>query len=201
MKTRINDFVFTGILASPCVLDLQARGLLRTSSGTSDERREQDLFAPIPESIRGASIQMQRWYRILYAFENLVRDFVITRFTELDGENWFDQRATAGMKKKVEERLKDEEKNQWHVGRNKQPIYHLDFGDLGLLITNHWSVFKDFLDNQTWILSRIQDAERTRNVIAHTTFFRPKRECASKCTCAICCARSAKRLSVARNSA
>jgi len=168
VKTQINDFVFTGILASHCVRDLQTKGLLRTPTGTADERREQDLFAPVPENIRGGSIQMQRWYRILFVFENLVRDFIITRLTELDGENWFDKRATSPMKKKVEARQKDEEKNQWHVGRNKHPIYYLDFGDLGLLMTNHWTVFNDFFDNQTWILSRIQDAERTRNVIAHT---------------------------------
>lgn len=168
MKTQINDFVFTGILASHCVRDLQTRGLLRSPARTSEERREQDLFAPVPETIRGGSIQMQRWYRILFVFENLVRDFIITRLAELDGENWFDKRASAGMKKKVEDRQKDEEKNQWHVGRNKQPIYYLDFGDLGLLITNHWNVFKDFFDNQAWVISRIQDAERTRNVVAHT---------------------------------
>lgn len=111
---------------------------------------------------------MQRWFRILFVFENLVRDLIIKRFTELDGENWFDKRATAAMTKKVEDRKQDEEKNQWHVGRNKESIYYLDFGHLGLLITNHWDVFKDFFDNQAWVISRIQDAERTRNVIAHT---------------------------------
>lgn len=168
MKTQINDFVFTGILTSHCIRDLQTKGLLRTPAGTADERREQDLFAPVPEIIRGGSTQMQRWYRILFVFENLVRDFIITRLRELDGENWFEIRATPAMKKKVEKREKDEKKNQWHVGRNKQPIYYLDFGDLGLLITNNWTVFKDFIDNQAWIISRIQDAERTRNVIAHT---------------------------------
>lgn len=168
MKTQINDFVFTGILASHCVRDLQTKGLLRTPVGTADEQREHDLFAPVPEAIRGGSAQMQRWYRMLFVLENLLREFIITRFTELDGETWFDTRATSSMKKKVEERKKDEEKNQWHVGRNKQPIYYLDFGDLGLLVTNHWPVFRDFFDNQTWVLSRIQDAERTRNVIAHT---------------------------------
>jgi hypothetical protein len=174
VKSRINDFVFTGILASNCVLDLQTRGLLRTPAGTPDERREQDLFAPVPETIRGGSLQMQRWYRILFVFENLVRDFVITRLSELDGENWFDARATVDMKKKVDDRKKKEEKNQWHAGRNKQSIYYLDFGDLGLLITNHWAVFKDFFDNQAWIVSRIQDAERTRNVIAHTNLLAPE---------------------------
>lgn len=100
MKSQINDFVFTGILASHCVRDLQTRGLLRSPARTSEERREQDLFAPVPETIRGGSIQMQRWYRILFVFENLVRDFIITRLTELDGEGWFDKRASTAMKKK-----------------------------------------------------------------------------------------------------
>lgn len=168
MKTALNDFVFTGVLTSHCVRDLQTRGLLRTPSGTPDELRDQDLFAPIPESIRGSSLQMQRWYRLLFVFENLVRDFIVTRFTELDGEQWFEKRASVAMKKKIEDRKQKEEKNAWHIGRNRQPIYYLDFGDLALLITNHWDVFKDFIDNQAWIVSRIQDAERTRNVIAHT---------------------------------
>ena len=168
MKSAINDFVFTGILASHCVRDLQTRGLLRSPIATPEERQEHDLFAPVPEAIRGGSVQMQRWFRILFVFENLVRDLIIKRFTELDGENWFDKRATAAMKKKVEDRKQDEAKNQWHAGRNRDSIYYLDFGHLGLLITNHWDVFKDFFDNQPWVISRIQDAERTRNVIAHT---------------------------------
>jgi hypothetical protein len=147
---------------------MQTRGLVRTPAVTAEERREQDLFAPVPESIRGSSIQMQRWYRILFVFENVVRDFIITRLKELDGEGWFEKRATTSMKKKVSDREMKEEKNQWHTGRNKQPIFYLDFGDLGDIITNHWDIFKDFFDNQAWIVSRIQDAERTRNVIAHT---------------------------------
>jgi len=71
------------------------------------------------------------------------------------------------MKTKVKDRKLKEEKNQWHVGRNQHPLYYLDFGDLGNLIKNNWDVFKDFFD-QTWILSRIDEAEKTRNVIAHT---------------------------------
>jgi Swt1-like HEPN len=135
---------------------------------TREERKEHDLFAPVSESIRGGSIQMQRWYRMLFVFENIVRDFLTKRFTELDGENWFEKRASVLMKKKVEERKQDAAKNQWHSGRNKDPIYYLDFGQLGLLITNNWDAFKEFFDNQPWVISRIQDAERTRNVIAHT---------------------------------
>jgi hypothetical protein len=68
----------------------------------------------------------------------------------------------------VQDRKDKEQRNQWHAGRNDHPIYYLDFGDLGLFIVNHWNIFKDFFENQAWVTSRIQEAERTRNVIAHT---------------------------------
>jgi hypothetical protein len=167
MKAELNDFVFTGIMVTHSVRDMQSRGLLRSPAVTADERREQDLYAAVPGTIREGSIQMQRWYRMLFVFENFLRDFITTRFTEIKGDNWFDTSATNSMKTKVKDRKEKEEKSQWHVGRNQHPLYYLDFGDLGYLIKNNWDVFKDFFD-QTWILSRIDEAEKTRNVIAHT---------------------------------
>jgi hypothetical protein len=168
MRGRLTDFVFTGILASHCVRDLQAQGLLRSPLANAEERRDHDFFAPVPEAIRGGSIQMQRWYRMLFVFENLAREFLIKRFTELDGETWFETRASQPMKKHVEGRQKAEENNQWYIGRNRAPIYHLEFGHLALLITNHWAAFEDFFPDQAWVVSRLNDAERSRNVIAHT---------------------------------
>jgi len=168
MRTRLNDFAFRGLLAAHAIEDLRAAGLLRTPAVTADERREQDLFAPLSDTIREGSLQMQRYYRILYAYENFVREFISSRFEELDGADWFDRRATTAMKRKVEERRQAEIKNQWHIGRNEHPLFFLDFGDLGLLIINHWDCFKDFFPSQSWVTSRLQDAERTRNVIAHT---------------------------------
>ena len=111
---------------------------------------------------------MQKYFRLLYVFENIVRDFVDSTFSEIDGDNWFEKRSTRDMKNKLENRQKSEENNQWHVGRNEHPLFYLDFSDLSLLITNHWGVFKDFLPDQAWVTSRIKESERTRNVIAHT---------------------------------
>jgi hypothetical protein len=171
---KTNEFVFKGILASHATRELQAAGLLRTPAMTTEERQDQDLYAAVSATVRGASIQMQRYYRLLFVFENLVRDFVLDRFQEVDGATWFDKRATASMKKKYEDRKAAEAKNQWHVGRNTHAVYYLDFGDLGLLIINHWADFKDLLPNQAWLQSRIHEAERTRNVIAHTNTLAPE---------------------------
>jgi hypothetical protein len=165
----IDSFLFRGLLASHCVKELQALGELRTPVQTVQERSDQDMLISVPATIRGASVEMQRSYRLLYVFENLVREFVDKRFTEVDKTpDWWDRRATSDMKKKFEQRKKDAEKNGWHQGRSHHPLFHIDFGDLALLVINHWAVFKDFFPNQAWISSRIQESERSRNVIAHT---------------------------------
>jgi hypothetical protein len=168
MKPDINNFMLKGLFTSYCIKDLQTEGLLRTPIYTTEERKEHDLFVSCPEKIRSGSLQMQKYFRMLYVFENLVRDFIDSTLSEIDGENWFDKRSTKDMRDKVSSRKISEEKNQWHVGRNEHPLYYLDFSDLSLLITNHWEVFKDFFPDQGWVTSRIKESERTRNVIAHT---------------------------------
>jgi hypothetical protein len=168
VKRDLNHFVFSGLLASHAVSDLEAAGTLRGRTATPAERRDQDLFAPIQEDVRGGSLQMERHYRILYVLENIVRKFVTDRFHEQDGDDWFEKRGSADMKTKLAKRKETEAKNGWHTGRNRHPIFYMDFGDLSKLITTHWMLFEDLLPSQVWVQSRLEEAERTRNVIAHT---------------------------------
>jgi hypothetical protein len=167
--SRLNEFVFRGLLASNCITQLRAIGDLRTPAHTAQERQDDDMLVSVPAAVRGASLEMQRTYRLLYVFENLVRQFIDQRFVEEDKRpDWWDGRASSAMKRKLDDRKNEEQKNAWHAGRNDQPLFYIDFGDLALLIINHWDVFKDFFPDQAWISSRIQETERSRNVIAHT---------------------------------
>src|SRR5690349_3439720 len=104
MSKTLNDFVFRGLLTAHAIRDLRTAGLLRPPSVNSQERKDIDLFAPLPEEIRNSSIEMQRYYRLLYVFENSVREFISSRLSEVDGEDWFSKRSTSDMKKKVESR-------------------------------------------------------------------------------------------------
>jgi hypothetical protein len=168
VKAQVTDFMFRGLLVTHSVRDMEAVGLLRSPLADAQEKVDSDLLAPVSEAVRASSLYMQRCYRLLFVLENVVREFVQEVLEELDKDQWFDKRASAPMKRKVEDRKVAEQKNQWHTGRNTHPIFYLDFGDLALLIQNHWNDFKDLLPNQSWALSRLQDAERSRNVIAHT---------------------------------
>lgn len=168
MTTTIDNFLLRGLFAKGAVEDLQNSGALRPRAATQQERNDADLFAPLPEVIRNASAQMQRYYRMLFVFENAIRDFIVTRFLEVDGSEWFEKRASLPMKNRVKTRRDGEARNGWHIGRNAGDINYLDFGDLELLIKNHWDLFKDLLPDQAWLTSRLQEGERTRNVIMHT---------------------------------
>lgn len=168
MKVGISDFGLKGIFASCCVKDLQTSGLLRNPEYNKQERKDHNLFVTASEKIRSGSFQMQRYYRILYVFENLVREFINNTLSEIDGDNWFDKRSNKSMQEKLEKRKSNEEKNQWHTGRNQHPLFYMDFSDLDLLIINNWDIFGDYFPDQAWIMSRIKETERTRNVIAHT---------------------------------
>ncbi|MBU0622562.1 MAG: hypothetical protein KJ795_12025 [Gammaproteobacteria bacterium] len=168
MKSHLSDFMFRGLLTKHAIRDMQAAGQLRESTGSVQERSDIDLLAPVSDAVRSGSLYMQRCYRMLFVLENVVREFVREVLEEIDKDDWFEKRASREMKRKVEDRKATEAKNQWHTGRNPHPIYYLDFGDLALLIQNHWNEFKDLLPTQSWALSRLQDAERSRNVVAHT---------------------------------
>jgi hypothetical protein len=168
MSDQLRQFVFRGILARHAANDMQNAGILHRAYSRAAERDDVDLFASVQSSIRDGSIQMQRAYRILYVLENVVRDLIASRFLEPDGPTWFEKRSSSAMKAKVAQRKEQEAKNQWHSGRNKDDIFHLDFGDLAKLITTHWILFEDLLPSQAWVQARLDEAERSRNVIAHT---------------------------------
>lgn len=170
MKKDLSEFMFRGLLAKHSIRDMEAIGQLQSPLGNAQERTDIDLLAPVSDAIREGSLYMQRCYRLLYVLENVVREFLNDVLSEADGgeELWFDKRANQQMKKKVGDRKATELKNSWHTGRNQHPMYYLDFADLALLLQTHWPLFKDLLPGQAWAVSRIEDAERSRNVIAHT---------------------------------
>lgn len=174
MKSSIKNFVFTGLMAKHAISDLQARGLLHIPESPESDKQRKDVFVPIQEEIRNSSLQMQHAYRILYVLENMIRYLIESRLSEAYGANWFAKRATEQMKKKIQKRKYSDEKNLWHAGRKRSPLHLLDFGDLKNLIVGNWGDFEDLLPDQAWVSSRLDEAEKSRHVIAHTNILSPR---------------------------
>jgi hypothetical protein len=110
---------------------------------------------------------MSEVYVLIRCLENSARNFIRSRLENAHGANWWDQVKTRDMERKVQDRIREEQRNKWHQPRGSHPLNYLDFGDLKDLICNSWAYFKDAFPDQLWVASRLTELEKSRNVIAH----------------------------------
>jgi hypothetical protein len=106
-------------------------------------------------------------YPRFYIFENSARNLILKIMENKYGDKWWDSKVSNDIKKRVEDRLKNEKNNNWHSKRNVHKIFYTDFGDLKSIIINNWDDFKNIFPRQDWITSRFSDLEPSRNTIAH----------------------------------
>ncbi|MCY3591068.1 MAG: Swt1 family HEPN domain-containing protein [Acidobacteria bacterium] len=168
MRLTLGEFMFSGLRTAHALKDMESSGQLAPPLRVRSQDSTVSLFAPATTAIRVASAKMQKSYRVMFVLENLVRELVVEEMTEQFGVDWFDKKATSPMKKKYADRVKQEKKNRWHESVETDPIYYLDFGDLSRIIRNHWTVFKELFPDQAWVENKMAEAERCRNVVAHS---------------------------------
>jgi len=122
----------------------------------------------IPRKLTSEAKSMSNVYPIIYVFENSVRNFILKVMEKAHGSNWWDKaKISTPIKKKVLDRKKKEHKNRWHDKRGAHSIFYTDIDDLSCIITNNWPDFENHFPTQSWIQSRIEIIEQSRNVISH----------------------------------
>lgn len=57
--------------------------------------------------------------------------------------------------------------------RGATEIYYTDFGDLESLIRNNWEAFEDLFPDINWVVSRFDELEKSRNIVAHNNLLEP----------------------------
>lgn len=122
----------------------------------------------LPSRIFEEAKKMAECYPIFYVFENSIRNFILSIMKRKYGENWWRDKVSKKIQDKVEKRIKKEKENRWHHRRGTHPIFYTDFGDLKDIINGNWDTFRRYFPNQHWIISRLNDLELSRNIIAHS---------------------------------
>lgn len=168
MTSDFKGFLFTGLMATQCIRDMELKGQLQPPVEPGDPPEDDAMLATVSRHIRAGSHAMQRNYRLVFVFENVMRELISSRLSDVEGADWFAKCASQKLKQKVHSRQKSEQTNAWHPGIDREDIYYLDLTDLSQLIANTWQHFGDFFPSSAWIESRIAEVARSRNVIAHT---------------------------------
>jgi len=159
--------VFKSLLLSEDVARMEEQGeLLRTESATA-----QPLFGNFEgyfsRDLRERAQKMTYAYCLFYCFENEVRVLVAQRLLERKGANWWEDAVPANVRKRVENKKTEIESNKWHQATIGADINHTLFGDLSSIIIAQWQEFEELFPDQHWVQVRLNELERSRNIIAH----------------------------------
>lgn len=172
MPTTPSEFLharaFKGVLLDSEVARQEEAGILprakEPTAGPALLGSYEEFFS---REMRDRSQKMAYVYSLYYCFENLVRELVAQRLEERRGPNWWANCVPENVRKRVDQKRSDAEKNQWHQAVYESNVDLTLFGDLAAIIVKEWAEFDDLFPSQLWVKQRLDELERSRNVIAH----------------------------------
>jgi hypothetical protein len=167
-KNEVYSYVFKGLLTQEA---LEKTGYIHqeTSTPSLDAEILQRLSVDqLDDEIVSKARRMATVYLAIAAFENTVRELLLTRLLEETGEDWWDSCVPQGIRDRAKRRFDDETKTRWHTPRGTSLIYYTELGDLASIIQNNWQHFEAHLPTIEWAKEMIKIVERSRNVIMHS---------------------------------
>lgn len=164
------SFVFRGILTDEA-LDNTKR-IKRTKFSSEEIEHLHTILGirDLDEELVTKAQRMAVVYTAICAFENMVRQFVMKKLTEIKGEKWWTTSVSEKVRTKAESRRTEEMKIRWHTPRGESIIHYTEFGDLLSIIrsTDNWQYFEPHIQSVEWAEQIIKTLERSRNVIMHS---------------------------------
>jgi len=121
----------------------------------------------LPKRVLEDAKAMANVYAEMYVFENSVREVIKRALLRTYGDNWWDDCIPLGIRRYAQLRMDDDEKNAWHGRRGDHPVYYVDISHYISIIQTLWSDFEDLFPSQSWIVERIDEIARSRNVVDH----------------------------------
>lgn len=159
-------FVYRGLLTEES-LDKAGRKRRRHFGAEDAARMRQALaFDMLGEEMLNAAYRMSIVYTAIHAFENSVRELVVSTMSDAFQEDWW-TKVPERIQKRVKTRMEEDAKFRWHGARGASEIMYCDFGDLSSIIMTNWTHFEDNLANLEWSKSVLNTLEMSRNIVMH----------------------------------
>ena len=115
-------------------------------------------------------------YAYLFLLENSMRGLIESVLSKALGKNWWDMAANAKLKKKHEDRVRNETERKWAPTRSEfGPLYALDWPDLLTLMRKYPEHFCPVFHDMNF-LHRYEDTGAFRNIVAHNGVLRDQED-------------------------
>lgn len=107
-------------------------------------------------------------FRLIYIIENVLRRFIQERLLK-EGYSQIKDLEEKQLDNIIEKRKRQEEKQRYLPERGEHDVVYFDFIELNKVFDNQWKIFKDYFEDQNWIMQRIKDIYNIRNRVSHNS--------------------------------
>jgi hypothetical protein len=145
--------------------DIQLRDKEVLSGTTKDI--EETYFPQFTEALRTEAAYMARNYELFYCLEKTIRNQISSLLEDIHGEEWWNksvvpQHIVGEVKKRIQR-----EREAGITPRSLEPLDYTNFGELGEIIKNNWSLFASVFSNMKAVERVMSNLNTLRNPIAH----------------------------------
>lgn len=117
--------------------------LARSAADISSDPMLRDHLTQIALEDRMQAERMAEFYKVFYAFENYIRDFVANVLADLAGDDWWEKQVPPVVQEAAK-RAREKELAAGVTPRSAEPLEYTTFGELSEIIKANMASFSGF---------------------------------------------------------
>jgi hypothetical protein len=128
-----------------------------------------ESYPQFEEAVRSEAAEMSQHYEVIYCLEQSIRKLITETLQEAIGPDWWNVgKVPQEVQQEVAKRLKTE-KESGMTQRSTALIDYTTFGELAVIVSAHWDLFKTVLTDQRAVSRVLGNLNLLRNPVAHCT--------------------------------
>lgn len=126
-----------------------------------------ESYPQFEQAVRSEAAEMSGHYEVIYCLEQSIRKLITETLQEAIGPDWWNSgKVPQEVQQEVAKRLKTE-KESGMTQRSTDLIDYTTFGELSVIISAHWDLFKTVLTDQRAVARVLGNLNLLRNPVAH----------------------------------
>jgi hypothetical protein len=127
----------------------------------------EEFYPQFEQSVRTEAAEMARHYEVFYCLEKAIRRLITETLQDAEGQSWWDSgKVPASIVQEVRDRTQ-KEVDSGVTRRSEEPIDYTTFGELSVIITSNWDLFKTVLSSRKAVEKVMNSLNVLRGPIAH----------------------------------
>lgn len=126
-----------------------------------------EYYPQFEQAVRAEAAQMSQHYELIYCLEQSIRKLITETLQDASGPDWWNSgKIPPQIHKEVAERVQREAESGM-TQRSDVLLDYTNFGELSVIITSNWDLFKTVLSNQRAVTRVMSSLNLLRGPIAH----------------------------------